>query len=124
MKTRTCKRCKGKGRVTSGVLHQGVPGRCYACDGSGEQRWETADDVNAIATRLQADHLKQLEGQAALLKADVLRLSARLTSLRPEGRSHAEVLLARKEAELEDLRQAWRTVKQQKPVTRGRWVAR
>lgn len=38
--TLACRRCKGSGLVSSGVMHAGTPGGCFKCGGRG---WVYAD---------------------------------------------------------------------------------
>lgn len=38
-----CTRCRGKGLIDTPVLHLGVPGLCYACDGKGTRAAQAAN---------------------------------------------------------------------------------
>ena len=60
MKTRTCKRCNGSGFRSTPVLHLGVPGLCYGCNGSGVQKWVEAVVITAERQRLIDRHIIEL----------------------------------------------------------------
>jgi hypothetical protein len=65
MKTKTCTRCNGTGNRNTGVLHLGVPGLCYGCDGAGFQVWA---DASVITAELQASrdrHIAELHQNIA-----------------------------------------------------------
>lgn len=62
MKTRTCNRCSGTGFRNTGVLHLGVPGLCYGCNGSGTQGWFDAEFVTAEKQRFHDRHIAEVKG--------------------------------------------------------------
>lgn len=66
---RTCKRCNGTGLRNCGVVHLGVPGLCYGCDGSRVQQWVTAEQINHEATRQRDRHIQELRDDIAALDA-------------------------------------------------------
>ena len=69
MKTKICTRCSGTGRKNTGVLHLGVPGLCYDCDGAGVRVWM---DAAAITAELQVSrnrHIAELQGSIAECEA-------------------------------------------------------
>lgn len=61
MKIRTCMRCKGTGYRNCPVLHLGVPGLCYGCDGSGTQGWVEATAITAEKQRARDRHIAELK---------------------------------------------------------------
>lgn len=60
MKTRTCKRCSGSGFRSTPVLHLGIPGLCYGCNGSGVQQWVEAVVITAERQRSIDRHIIEL----------------------------------------------------------------
>ena len=60
MKTKTCTRCGGTGLKTTGVLHLGVPGLCYGCDGSGLQMWLDAAAITTEKQTARDRHIAEL----------------------------------------------------------------
>lgn len=65
MKTRTCKRCNGTGNKQTAVAHLGVAGLCFACDGSGMQKFVDAAIVTADRAAARAKHVAQVEKEIA-----------------------------------------------------------
>ena len=65
MKTRTCKRCSGTGRKSTAVAHLGVAGLCFACDGSGVQKFVDAVTVTADRVAARSRHVAQVEKEIA-----------------------------------------------------------
>lgn len=113
MKTKTCGRCKGKGRVKCGVLHLGIPGLCYECDGKGVLRFLDAATVAAKKLDGFASHQAELAEKAEYVKTRM-------------EKTRSVVLKARYEAELADLRSAWKAVAVATKGlvrTKGEWVA-
>lgn len=49
-----CNKCKGKGLVDAPVLHFGVPGLCYRCDGAGTYEAEAANKAKARQAKAEA----------------------------------------------------------------------
>ena len=45
MTTKTCVRCNGTGMKSTSVIHLGVPGLCYGCNGSGLLRFISGEQV-------------------------------------------------------------------------------
>lgn len=60
MKTKTCIRCGGTGLKTTGVIHLGVPGLCYGCNGSGTQVWVDVALVTAEKQAARDRHIAEL----------------------------------------------------------------
>lgn len=60
MKTRTCKRCNGSGSRNTPVIHLGVPGLCYGCNGIGVQQWVEAVAITAERQRSIDLHVIEL----------------------------------------------------------------
>lgn len=69
MKTKTCVRCGGTGRKNTGVLHLGVPGLCYDCDGAGVRVWMNAAAITAELQVLRDRHIAELQNSIAECKA-------------------------------------------------------
>ena len=117
-KTKTCPRCKGKGSVTSSVVYSGTPGGCFKCNGNGVLRWETANEINDRREQDKPRAFAVIEEQANELKAEHAAYLKRFqrTSKQVEGRNQ------QLERELAKLRTRCQDVKNQPPVTRGRWV--
>ena len=69
MKTRTCKRCNGSGMRNCGVVHMGVPGLCYGCNGSGAQVWVEAAVITAERQRGRDSHIAELRQSLAECEA-------------------------------------------------------
>ena len=66
---KTCTRCNGTGIKSTGVLHLGVPGRCYGCDGSGLCVWVDADAVTAERQASRDRHIAELHNSIAECEA-------------------------------------------------------
>ena len=127
-KTKTCSRCKGKGSVTSSVVYSGTPGGCFKCNGNGVLRWETADEINDRREQDKPRAFAVIEEQANELKAAhqaFCERRQRLTGLgvttKPLART-LEIRTQELEHDLAALRARWQDVKNQPPVSRGRWV--
>lgn len=60
MKTRACKRCNGSGFRNTPVVHLGVPGLCFGCNGSGTQGWVEADRITAERQRSLDRHIAEI----------------------------------------------------------------
>ena len=113
MKTKTCKRCNGTGMRNTGVVHLGVPGLCYGCNGSGVLRFLSGEDVAAKVTKQVESHRAELAQRAEYVKSKI-------------AKTKSAVLLARYEQELADLRAAYKaTAKQLEAASesKGEWVA-
>lgn len=54
----TCRRCAGRGFVTSARVYAGVPGTCFACVGSGEVETDPATLAAARAAKAERDALQ------------------------------------------------------------------
>jgi hypothetical protein len=67
-KTRTCKRCNGTGFRNTGVLHLGVPGLCYGCNGKKIQTWFTGEEIHAEKVAQINAHQTELCQTAADIK--------------------------------------------------------
>lgn len=93
--TKTCPRCKGTGRKNCGVVHLGVPGLCYRCDGRGELKWVAASEVAKGVAASVESHKQEMLKKAAYITAKI-------------ERTKSEILKARYAVELQDLRQAWK----------------
>jgi hypothetical protein len=65
MKTKTCTRCEGTGNKNTGVLHLGVPGLCFGCNGSGLQVWADAAEVTAELQLSHDRHIAELKQNIA-----------------------------------------------------------
>ena len=83
MKTRTCKRCSGSGFRSTPVLHLGVPGLCYGCNGSGVQSWVDAATVTLERQQAQDRHIAEVKKaiedcELALTMTHRLRSSVRM----------------------------------------------
>lgn len=57
----TCRRCQGKGYVSSRVVHAGAPGGCFSCNGEGVVEGDRA----TIAARKQYAADRTALGRAA-----------------------------------------------------------
>lgn len=111
-KTKTCSRCKGIGYVNSPVVHRGVPGLCYACDGTRKQVWVP------LQVRLAA-HVTSVSAWRREIEVAAERTVAKFEAMRPERQLRwAE----RHENDMQDLRQAWRRAGQNAP-TKGKWCS-
>ena len=127
MKTRTCLRCKGKGFRNTPVVHLGVVGLCYGCDGSGTQGWVTREELNGDRDAQWARHFKLIAQDAADAKTvlEFLELFAHVG----EGSVVLERRLRRRRRELnkvlDTLRDYWKRSKEnqraEKPATSGAW---
>jgi hypothetical protein len=110
-KTKTCKACRGTGKKSTPVLHLGVPGLCYQCDGAGEQVRVSAEQVRLAYVQAAEAHMAELEGIAADLKA--------MVAADPSAAKFAE-------RKLTQLRQTWKEAsykaKNPKP-SRAKWVS-
>jgi len=110
-KTKTCKACRGTGKKSTPVLHLGVPGLCYQCDGAGEQVRVSAEQVQLAAEKATESHLAELEEEAALLKL-----------MREKNPRSARFV----ERKLAELRETWKTVNRKAknaPKARAKWVS-
>lgn len=96
VKTKTCPRCKGTGRRSCGVVHLGIPGLCYRCDGRGELKWVSADQVAKTIRATFELHKQELIEKAAYLTAKMQR-------------TKNEQLKLQLGSQLDELRHAWRT---------------
>lgn len=126
VKTKVCKRCGGTGRVSSPVVHCGMPGTCYNCDGRGVLRWVSAEVLTARRLVVYAEWLAQIESQAAHPKARIADAKATLAGECSDGRREVlSRLIPGWEEKLQELRVLWRSVKADmgKPVARGKWMA-
>jgi hypothetical protein len=65
MKTRTCNRCSGSGLKSTSVVHLGVPGLCFGCDGSGTQGWIEAGQITAERQRSIDRHIMEINQSVA-----------------------------------------------------------
>ena len=69
MSTKTCTRCNGTGIKSTGVVHLGVPGLCYGCDGSGLQVWVDAAAITAELQKARDRHIAELQNSIAECEA-------------------------------------------------------
>ncbi len=135
MKTRTCLRCKGKGMRNTPVVHLGVPGLCYGCDGKGVQVWRTAEQLNKVTDSMYEREFAQLKVEGTQL-ADAVEFYSLFQSWRPEDPStpnekrHARRLrrVLRDATKGRDyLRTRWSSLaahrRDNKPATKGKWLA-
>ncbi len=135
MKTRTCLRCKGKGFKSTPVVHLGVVGLCYGCDGKGVQKWVTKDQINGDRDSQWQRHFDRIEREGKEL-AGLVSFYETFQSWRPdEPSTPTEKRLSRRlrsrlretKKGLEDLRKHWAGSKQlqrsEKLATRGEWRA-
>ncbi|MFN7323231.1 MAG: hypothetical protein ACK5SM_00615 [Sphingomonadales bacterium] len=116
-KTKICIRCKGKGLTGSHVVHLGVPGLCYACDGAGYLVWKDADTVCSEETAIWKRAQEEMIEKAGYLKQEIERVRSR----------GSVILVARYEQELEDLRGAYRkAIKKLEDLStaKGRWASK
>ena len=98
MKTKTCKRCDGKGFGTWAP----EMGRCYKCFGAGQVEVLTAEEKTAREIAKLKSHLSELEGIGSDLKAAIasqptrrnLSLNRRLEDTRATWMSVANQLKA------------------------------
>ena len=110
MKTRTCKRCNGTGFRNTGVLHLGVPGLCYGCNGSCTQGWFDAAFVTAEKQRLHDRHIEEVKQIIADCKTAIVMPTHRS---RPNGVFERELA-----ARTEQLSTMAATVE---PAKKGEW---
>lgn len=101
MKLVDCKRCNGKGIGNWHVIHLGVPGLCYACDGCGQQAKLTMEERVQLFIAAKESHLKELEDEAARIK-----------EIHSHGRQ-SQFRTNRLEENLERLRETYRAVKKE-----------
>ncbi|MFN9295644.1 MAG: hypothetical protein ACK6EB_46820 [Planctomyces sp.] len=69
MSTKTCTRCNGTGLKNTGVVHMGVPGLCYGCNGSGLQVWVCAAGITAELQAARDRHIAELHSSIAECEA-------------------------------------------------------
>ena len=69
MTKKTCTRCNGTGLKNTGVLHLGVPGLCYGCDGSGVQVLVDAAAITAELQKARDRHIAELQNSIAECEA-------------------------------------------------------
>jgi len=110
MKTRTCKRCNGSGFRSTPVLHLGVPGLCYGCNGSGVQKWVEAVVITAERQRSVDRHIVEVKQIIADCKEAI--------ALNPQKRNRAFV--EEMERRTEQLATMATTAE---PATKGEWRA-
>lgn len=136
--TRTCKRCNGTGNKNTPVAHLGVPGLCYGCDGTGVQFKVGVDVLKKAEIASAKIHMNEIEEKVEALKAIWTGEDVEAPSKRPlcwiplpkvgPTKINARKLrkVARREEQLEELREAWRTANQlsKNPTAkRARWVS-
>lgn len=113
MKTATCKRCNGKGHGTWVVAHMGVPGLCYACDGSGKvARYTMAERVDLFVRRCES-HLAELEQRAADQKKAIERRAAARNARRARRGLEPVTADSSTDREILALRDTYRQVRRQ-----------
>ena len=110
MKTRTCKRCNGSGFRSTPVVHLGVPGLCYGCNGSGVQTWVEAAVITAERQRSVDRHIAEVKQIIADCKAAI--------ALNPQRRNRG--FIAEMTLWTEHLATMATTAK---PATKGEWRA-
>jgi hypothetical protein len=137
-----CRRCQGTGMRNTGVVHIGVPGLCYACDGAGVLVLVSADIQRAAQAASIVTHRREVEETAAYEKArharrvakhrtreelDAYRATRGASPVTDAGWAAVLARHARQDerhaARLAELRQVWRGASDVKPVTRARWVS-
>ena len=127
MKTRTCLRCKGKGFRNTPVVHLGVPGLCFGCDGSGTQGWVTRDELNGKRDAQWARHFESLAQEAADAKTvlEFLELFAHLGDGSKVGERGVRRRRRGLNKVLDALRVRWKRSKEsqrdEKPARSGAW---
>lgn len=98
-----CSRCKGTGffRASAGVLHYGVPGLCWGCNGAGTREAQIAIQAK-MKSEKEAGMIKFLEEQKiqALALYDACELG--YISERKRDRRIASVMLEVKSAGVSD----------------------
>ena len=137
-----CRRCQGTGMRNTGVVHMGVPGLCYACDGAGVLVLVSADIQRAAQAASIVTHRREVEETAAYEKArhgqqvaerqtreelDAYRAARGASALTDVRWAAVLARHARQDerlaARLVELRQVWRGASDVKPVTRARWMS-
>ena len=128
MKTRTCLRCKGTGFRNTPVVHLGVPGLCYGCNGSKKQRWFTIERLNEIRDNQWERELSEIKRDGENMKTvlSFLQLFGHLS----EGSKCGERRVRRRTRDLTKLltkqRERWTNVKRcqrnDDKQTRGKWM--
>jgi hypothetical protein len=74
----TCRKCGGSGNVNTNVVHCGLPGTCYMCDGFGVTMTRTGyDHSSVVSIQLEALRIAYRGVRAALKAVEVYALTAR-----------------------------------------------
>ena len=139
---RTCKRCNGTGSRNTPVVHLGVPGLCYGCDGAGTQvrvpvaTLQAAERAGIARHRAELEELARNAEAAYADRASRRRTRKELDAYRaghgatPVTDARWEEVLARyaaqdarHAAELESLRDRWRRAADVKLSTRAKWCS-
>lgn len=141
--TKPCRRCGGTGNVKSPVVHMGIPGLCYKCDGAGVLVLVSAATLRAAQATGVVDWRREIEGLAAdETGAHALRVGRRRSreELDAHRAAHGaspltdagwEKSLAcdtwqddQHAARLDELRDRWRGAGDVPPITRSKWLSR
>lgn len=134
-KTKTCTRCKGTGFKSTPVVHMGVPGLCYGCDGKGVQRWVSKEQLDARLAGRWERHFAELEREGKEL-ADLVAFWETFQDWQADRETEGKFAkLSRRlrnklryaQKDLDYGRNRWKQSKQaqreEKPAKRGQWEA-
>lgn len=96
----TCSRCKGTGMTSHHVVHMGVPGTCYKCDGKGvvANKWlSLKNEAEKVAKAL-----KDTQEMFVKIQEDInttkhegfkVRKQARLDTEKAEARNYFKLMI-------------------------------
>ena len=139
--TRTCTRCNGTGMLNTPVVHLGVPGLCFGCDGQKVQVLVPAATLQAVRkanirrrraeleerARVTEDlHRKRLERRRRRADVDTCRAARGLPPITDKQWDEETALYsridARYAADVEFLEDAWRHATDIEIPTRDKWL--
>ena len=110
-----CSKCKGRGMVASRVVHLGVPGLCYKCDGHGKVYFVTTEQARQShleGAKAELDRIAQQAEEAKALAAEALeRRNARRARRGLDPLESSDYRDRELERQLEQLRDAYRRVR-------------
>lgn len=133
-KEKTCTRCGGKGLVSGSVLHLGVPGLCYMCDGSCKLVWVTGEEVASLKRKHLEAHLLEITEKGTITKARLAEKTASHEKHKEWAKANGKMvgdtsyMMEYLSQDLESLRKLYRELKKEiaelpSKKFRGKWVA-